>query len=138
MGLLSPLSRFHGTTPREPWRFGEEAVKAIRKLADLRYELIPQLMKSHHSLVKQGLPMGRPLVMDYPEDPATWDLADEYLLGESYLVAPVLEQGAQKRKVYFPEGAWALHGKKTKDIIQGPCWREFGIPLGTPLLFEKK
>jgi alpha-D-xyloside xylohydrolase len=137
MGLLSPLSRFHGTTPREPWRFGEEAVKAIRKLADLRYELIPQLMKSHHSLVRKGLPMGRPLVMDYPEDPATWDLADEYLLGESYLVAPVLEQGAQKRKVYFPEGAWALHGKKTKDIIQGPCWRECPAPQGIPLLFEK-
>jgi alpha-D-xyloside xylohydrolase len=134
-GLLTPLSRFHGTTPREPWHYGNKAIKAIRELANLRYEIIPRMIKSFPSMVKRGMPMGRPLVMEYPDDPATWDMADEYLLGETWLVAPVVEQGANKRKIYFPEGAWkSLCGK---EKIKGSCWREYHAPLGTPLLFEK-
>src|SRR3712207_7305020 len=42
-GLLSPLARIHGTTPREPWHFGDEALRIFREYAHLRYRLLPYL-----------------------------------------------------------------------------------------------
>ena len=48
----------------------------------------------------------RPLVYQWPEDPLVWDCEDEFLLGDSLLVAPLLEENAEKRAVYLPEGQW--------------------------------
>ncbi|MEM8987945.1 MAG: hypothetical protein AAGC95_14610, partial [Pseudomonadota bacterium] len=45
-------------------------------------------------------------MLNYPDDPDTWDLSDQYMLGDSLLVAPILEEGADSRPVYFPEGDW--------------------------------
>ena len=50
--------------------------------------------------------MMRPLVYQWPEDPLVWDCEDEFLLGDSLLVAPLLEENAEKRAVYLPEGQW--------------------------------
>ena len=136
-GLLSPLSRFHGTTPREPWHFGDKAIKAIRQLTRLRYSLIPYLIESYNKLLVRGLPLARPLVMDYPHDPATWDLSTEYLLGTNLLVCPVLEEGARKRTVYLPEGTWEKFGVKIGRPLEGPQWLECASAPGSPIVFKK-
>jgi len=137
-GLISPLSRFHGTTPREPWHFGKKAVCAVRNLVNLRYNLITYICKSHKKLVPRGLPLARPLVMDYPHDPSTWDLATEYLFGDSLIIAPVLEKGAKKRNVYVPEGDW-IQLEKTGDLLlKGPKWVECRSALGYPVILQKR
>jgi len=134
-GMLSPLARFHGTTPREPWHFGEGAVRAVRRLIRLRESLIPYMIESYKKLADAGLPLARPLVMDYPDDPATWDMATEYLFGTSLLVAPVLEEGAAGRSVYLPAGTWRRFGEKG-DVKKGPVWIEASSRPGTPIIFE--
>ncbi|NIW44144.1 MAG: DUF5110 domain-containing protein, partial [Gammaproteobacteria bacterium] len=48
----------------------------------------------------------RPLLLEYPDDPETWNLADQYLWGDAFLIAPILSQGAYSRDVYLPDGTW--------------------------------
>ena len=52
-----------------------------------------------------GLPPMRPLFLDFPADPACWDIADQFLFGDDILVAPVVTEGAREREVYLPAGA---------------------------------
>jgi alpha-glucosidase len=106
---FSPLFRNHaakGTVSQEPWRFGEEVEAINRKYIELRYRLLPYLYDLFYQGETSGLPVMRPLVLHYPQDENVRNLNSEFLVGESILVAPVLEQGATKRMVYLPEGVW--------------------------------
>jgi len=107
-GLLSSNSRCHGTTPREPWEFGERALDLFREYARLRYRLLPYLYTYAEVAARTGLPAVRPLVLEYTDDPRTHDLDDQYLLGRDLLVAPVFA-GDTVRDVYLPEGEWRDH-----------------------------
>lgn len=106
---FSPLFRNHsakGTKPQEPWRFGKEVVDINRKYIELRYHFLPYMYDLFYQGEKTGLPIMRPLVLHYPNDPEVRNLNSEFMVGEQMLVAPVLEQGATKRMVYLPEGVW--------------------------------
>ena len=104
-GLLSSHSRCHGTTPREPWEFGDEAVEVFKKFAAVRYRLISYLYSYAEVACRTGLPIVRPLLLEYPDDPATYNLDTQYLLGEELLVAPVFTESGDV-DVYLPEGEW--------------------------------
>lgn len=56
--------------------------------------------------VRDSKPFMRPLVYEWPEDRQVLNIEDEYLLGEDLLVAPLLEENAQSRRVYLPAGEW--------------------------------
>lgn len=73
---------------------------------NLRMELLPYLYSVALDCAEASKPMMRPLVYQWPEDPLVWDCEDEFLLGDSLLVAPLLEENAEKRAVYLPEGQW--------------------------------
>jgi len=135
-GLLSPLARFHGTTPREPWHFGKGAIAIIRDLINLRYRLIPSLIEDFSDLKRRGLPLARPLVMEYPGDRNVWDLAGEYMLGSSFLIAPILEENASSKKVYIPDGEWR-RCKSGAKIFSGPAWVECRAEPGDPIIFKR-
>jgi len=105
-GLLSPFARFHGTTPREPWEYGTQAVDVVRHYAQLRYTLVPYLRQCAEESARTGLPILRHLALEFPDDPAVATIDDEYLLGPALLVAPVFEPGARERFVYLPAGDW--------------------------------
>jgi alpha-D-xyloside xylohydrolase len=105
-GLLGMShARFHGTTPREPWHYGPEAVDAVRNLARERYRIVPYLYTMAEHTSREGLPVMRPLVLEFPDDPTAQTEQTELMLGDSLLVAPVLEPGGE-RDVYLPEGEW--------------------------------
>ena len=107
--MFSPLFRNHaakGTKDQEPWRFSKEVVDINRKYIELRYKLLPYIYDLFYKGEKTGLPVMRPLVLHYPNDPEVRNMNNEFLAGENILVAPVLEQGATKRMVYLPEGTW--------------------------------
>ena len=106
---FSPLFRNHsakGTKSQEPWRFDKEVVDINRKYIELRYRFLPYIYDLFYQGEKTGLPVMRPLVLEYPEDAEVRNLNGEFMVGEQMLVAPVLEQGATKRMVYLPEGVW--------------------------------
>ena len=105
MGLVSPLSRSHGqSTPREPWVYSETAQRAFLKINKLRYRLLPYLYSTGWETVREGIPMMRPMLLEFPEDPTTRNLSTEYMLGGSLLVAPVFDQ--PRHRIYLPEGSW--------------------------------
>jgi len=108
MGMFSPLARAHGTTPREPWVFGEQAVENFRRYARLRVRLAPYLYATAQEAVEFGLPMLRPLLLVAPNDPAAAIVDDSFMLGGSLLVAPVFSEETEPvaRRLYLPEGEW--------------------------------
>ncbi len=93
LGLFSSHSRCHGAgneTHREPWYFSEEACRIFRFYAKLRYSLMPYIYEQAGECIRTGLPMMRALYLEYPEDRNVRYLDDEYLFGDSLLIAPVL------------------------------------------------
>jgi alpha-D-xyloside xylohydrolase len=105
-GLLgNSHARFHGTTPREPWHYGEEAANIVRRYAEERYRLLPYLYSYAERAPETGLPVVRPLVLEFQTDRAVYDIADQLMLGENILVAPVLTEDGQV-EVYLPDGEW--------------------------------
>ena len=91
--------------PNEVWSFGEEAYAILVGLLALRERLRPTIEALMREASERGLPPMRPLFLEFPGDEASWSVADEFLLGPSILVAPVLVAGARERSVYLPAGA---------------------------------
>lgn len=105
MGLMSPLSRSHGqSTPREPWIYSPDAQRAFLKINKLRYRMLPYLYSTGYETVREGIPMMRAMLLEYPDDLTVRDLSRQYMLGGSILVAPVFDQ--QKHHIYLPKGSW--------------------------------
>ena len=104
-GMLSSHTRVHGTPPTEPWKYKEEVTKAFRKADEMRYKLMPYIYAQAKHCTETGLPMVRALFVEYPNDPGSWNIDDQYLFGSDILVAPLFED-TQKRDVYLPPGEW--------------------------------
>ncbi len=122
VGCFSPLFRNHsamGTRRQEPWQFGDRAVEIYRKYVKLRYHWIPYLYDLFWEEERTGAPILRPLVYHYEKDETAKTCNDEFLFGDRILVAPVVEQGKDKRLVYLPEGEWYDYWSREKQT--GPC-----------------
>jgi len=136
-GLLSPLARIHGTTPREPWHFGDEALRIFREYAQLRYRLLPYLFSIAEVAHQRGLPLLRPLALEFPHDRVAWDIDDQYLLGGALLVAPVLSGSLEPvvRPVYLPVCPEGWRDFWTGEALEGGRWLEYRAPLDRLPLF---
>ncbi len=132
MGMLFSHTRLHGTTPREPWHYGRRALAIFRKFASLRYRLIPYLYSQSVSGIPLGRPLVRPVVVDFPDDPAA-SAEDEYLLGESLLVAPVVP--GSRSPVVLPRGEW--HDFWTGRRVASTLPSRDRIPLDTVPVFVR-
>jgi alpha-D-xyloside xylohydrolase len=135
-GLFCSHSRCHGTTPREPWEFGEVAEAIFLRYARLRYQLLPYIYSTAVQATQTGLPVVRALVLKYSNDPNVRHLDSEYLFGDSFLVAPVLERGAERRMVYLPVGEWVDYW--SREMYQGPSWYNYPAPLEILPLFIRR
>ncbi|MGE5557276.1 MAG: glycoside hydrolase family 31 protein [Bacillota bacterium] len=133
-GLLSPLSRFHGTSPREPWHYGDKAVEVVRHYVNLRYRLMPYLFALAHEANRTGLPLMRHMKLEFQEEPNVETLDDQYMLGPDILVAPVIDQGARSRFVYLPAGIWH-DGEDPGRIYEGGRFIKAEAPLERIPLF---
>lgn len=105
-GLLSSHSRLHGSSSlRVPWAFDEEAVDITRQFTRLKMRLMPYLLGAAEQAHAEGIPMMRPMVLEFPDDRSGFDADAQYMLGDALLVAPVLSaDGAVE--YYLPEGEW--------------------------------
>lgn len=117
-GFLNSLSRCHGKTPREPWNFGEQAEEIFKKFNTIRHLLLPYLYTTAFQTHVTGIPMIRPVVMEYPEDRTARYVELEYFLGEHLLVAPVFDQDILE--IYLPDGNWT--DWFTGERIKGEIW----------------
>ena len=102
---LSPFFRNHyakGTRAQEPYAFDAQTLDLCREAIDLRYHLLPYI----YDLAHEDMPILRPLIMEYPDDPQCENISDQYLVGDQLLVAPVINPGTAARAVYLPKGTW--------------------------------
>jgi alpha-D-xyloside xylohydrolase len=134
MGLLFSHARAHGhTAPREPWAYGEPALSIFRRYAQLRYRLLPYLYGAARRAA-EGIPLVRPLIYDWPRDPATHHIDDEYMLGPDLLVAPMFKPRGS-REVYLPAGGW--YDYWTDQQLDGARWITYDAELETLPLFVR-
>ncbi|MDY7087314.1 MAG: alpha-xylosidase [Actinomycetota bacterium] len=119
-GLLSSHSRLHGNhSYRVPWLFDDESVEVLRSFTHLKYSLMPYLFEAARQAHEQGLPVMRPMIVGFPDDPAVTHLDRQYLLGGDLLVAPVFSEGGEV-DYYVPAGRWTRF--TTGEVVEGPRW----------------
>jgi alpha-D-xyloside xylohydrolase len=105
-GMLSSHSRCHGIAPKEPWLYGTNFMDEFRVIDEMKYKLMPYVYAQAKDSSEHGLPMVRALFVEFPDDPGSWTVDDEYLYGSSILVAPLLHEKETSRNVYLPPGTW--------------------------------
>lgn len=109
LAAFTPFFRNHsnlGTHPQEPWAYGPKVEAICKRHIELRYQLLPYLYQLFVEAHRSGAPIMRPLSWHHQDDPIAAATGDQFLLGASLLVAPILRQGATARSVYLPSGAW--------------------------------
>jgi alpha-glucosidase len=137
-GMFSPIAMVFGMDHpgyKEPWNYGNAALKNFKKYDLLRYRMIPYLYSTQYQQYKTGLPMMRALVLQDQQDENTYDVGDQYMLGDNLMVCPVTTKGAVTRTVYLPKGNWFDYwtGKK----YEGKQYVHVLTPLDTIPLFVK-
>lgn len=131
-GLLSSHSRLHGSDSyRVPWLFDEESCDVLRKFVKLKCALMPYLYRKAVESHEDGIPMLRPMMLEFPEERACETLDKQYMLGDNLLVAPVFKESGEV-EYYLPKGEWV--NLLTQDIVRGGEWKKetydyFSLPL---------
>jgi len=133
-GVFCPIFRLHGFRlpypkdphtcdtieltggPNEVWSFGEEVYNIIKELLFMRERIKPYIIEQMKKASSEGIPIMRPLFLDFPEDETSWEIEDEFLFGPDILVAPILYEGVKSRKIYLPKGA------KWRDVNYGELY----------------
>lgn len=138
LSALTPFFRGHsatGTPRREPWVYGEPYTSINKRFLELRYQLLPYLYSLAWEAHTTGHPLMRPLFWIDESDSSLAEVDDQFLVGDQFLVAPVLEKEQQERKVVFPPGAWFSYWDD--DVVMGPATVQRPVALETIPLFIK-
>lgn len=128
----SPLgvSNFAGSR-----KYDAQTVELYRDAVKLHQQLAPYILRQVHRAVGTGEPIMKPLFFDFPGDRRAYDLDDEWLLGDSLLVAPVLDDG-DSRDVTLPAGRWFDVARQ--KTVRGPVvLHDHRAGLGTVPLFVR-
>ncbi|MDT5271845.1 MAG: alpha-D-xyloside xylohydrolase [Acidobacteriota bacterium] len=120
-GVLTSHTRAHGAPPREPWEYDEALTEDFRRALGLKYSLMPYIIAQAKDSSARGYPMLRALFFEYPADPTSWTIDDEYMFGSDLLVAPLMESAAGRR-VYLPPGDWIDY--QTGKTYAGERWHQ--------------
>lgn len=144
LGAFTPFFRGHtiiNTNDQEPWAFGEEVERWVKDVMDLRYRLLPYIYNEFYNSTISGLPPARAMFLNYQYDEECYSEAAQFqfMFGENLLVAPVLSEKENFKKVYLPEGRWInwqkneIYDGKSWVVVEAPIWeipfflREGGI-----------
>lgn len=120
LGALQPFYRNHSAKEgcrREPWLFGAAIEARARKAVERRYRLLPYLYTVFEEATRSGLPIMRPLWLEYPQDAATYTVDSAYLLGADLLVAAKLAPGGARYRVTLPVADW--YDTETLALVEG-------------------
>ncbi|HWT79608.1 MAG TPA: glycoside hydrolase family 31 protein, partial [Candidatus Methylomirabilis sp.] len=134
-GFLSPLSRIHGATARDPWLFGEEGLRIFRTYARFRSRLVPYLYSYAWHAAETGIPLMRPMVLEFPEEPAGYAFDLQYCLGRELLVSPVVREDGWVT-TYLPRERWMDWWSGT--VHEGPTTLQRQVPLSEIPLYLKQ
>ena len=137
--IFQPRFSIHSTntdnTVTEPWMYGD-CTDYIREAIGLRYQLSPYLYSLMERAHETGLPIMEPMCSAFQEDVKCYEEGVDFMLGDSLLVANVVEKGAVSRKVYLPEGE-TFYDFYTRSAYEGGRTVELPVDLGSIPLFVR-
>ncbi len=135
VGAFTPIYRDHtakGTKDQEPWVHGPEHEAIRRKYIELRYRLLPYIYTSVEETTRTGVPLMRPVFLEYPQAEDFYRELDNsylpvYLFGRDILVAPKVVEMVDDMPVTLPPGQW--YDYWTGQVVDGGKEFEIGVPL---------
>ena len=147
--MLEPLGETGGGScpsgaANEVWSYGEAACEIMSRYIRFRESIRGYVAKTAEEAHQKGTPMIRTLFYQFPEDPETWKVEDEFFLGENLLVCPVLYAEERSRTVYLPEGSrWIRvkiteEGTKRGEVLEGGKRMEENAPLDVIPVYVKE
>ncbi len=116
---FTPITRAHHVGPCEPFAHGPEVEAICKRYIKLRYALLPYIYTYAHEATICGMGVMRALPYVFQDEPQAYECNDEFLFGDSLLVAPVLTEYTNSREVYFPAGTW--YDLDDHYRFDGPC-----------------
>lgn len=138
-GMLSPIAHLFGMEHpnyKEPWKYGDEALRIFKQYDNLRYSLIPYLYSYLYENHEKGTPIMRALVLSNQEDENVYNITNQYMLGDNLMICPVTEKGAQTRVVYLPKGVWTNYW--TGKTYKGKNYYNVLCPIDQMPIFVKQ
>ncbi len=149
MAAFCPIMQYHSEynehqkpcRDRTPWNIAErtgepKVIEIYRKFAQLRMQLLPYIEAEAAHCVATGEPLMRALILDWPEDPITWEITDQYSFGRALLVAPVVDPGITERRLYLPAGEWEDFWSGAQ--FSGRQWITRSAPLDVIPVFRRR
>ncbi|KAL3851704.1 hypothetical protein ACJMK2_015431 [Sinanodonta woodiana] len=120
-----------------PWTYGDDGVKAVLSASESHNNIVVKCLNETQNDILDGMPIIRPLWWIDPNDENALAANDEFLVGDTYLVAPVLCEGMAARDIYVPKGFWRdMYHDDTG--VQGPTWlRNYKVDLLHIPIFKK-
>ena len=138
LGAFTPIMRTHEGAAKDAnwsWETDEETTAHFRRFTFVHCALRDEFTRLSDEAQQNSAPILRHMMLVFPEDHSTWDLSDQFMIGESLLVAPILREGATSRQVYFPEGRW--FNVWSGDSLEGPRSVTVEAPLGSPPVYAR-
>jgi alpha-glucosidase (family GH31 glycosyl hydrolase) len=119
-----------------PWDYDEETAQICQRFAVLHQTLAPLRIAAAEQAVRTGQPPIRPIFWQDPSDPIAQVITDAFMLGDTLLVAPVVQRGAVSRDIYLPRGRWRDYWSDAH--YEGGRWlMQFPAPLPVLPLFVR-
>ncbi len=128
LGVFYPLYRTHtgGGPEQDPTAFGGAPLRLNRRAIELRYRLLPYIYSQMKEGEESGLPLLRPVFLEFPYHPDVHKCDDVFMFGDQLLVAPVVHEGAKTRRLSLPAGEW--YAFESGERYE--CGRKYEIPVG--------
>jgi alpha-glucosidase (family GH31 glycosyl hydrolase) len=118
LAAFSPVMQYHSAPTEEavnndrtPWNVSEwnndiRVLELYKKYTNIRMNILPYIYQEAQYITNSSEPLMRHLIIDFPNDDRVYDIDDEYMLGRSLLIAPVITEGDRSRSIYLPDGQW--------------------------------
>ena len=139
-GIFQPRFSVHSVntdnTVTEPWMYGNHT-GYIRDAIKFRYRLIPYLYSLMERAHETGLPIMEPMCSAFQNDPACYEEGIDFMIGDSLLVANIVEKGALTRSVYLPEGE-TFYDFYTREKYEGGQTLELPVTMASIPLFVRE
>jgi len=130
-------------TFQEPYRYAEPVASNCRKYIEIRYRLIQLFYDAMYQNTQNGLPVARALFVNDPNDPEVYShVNDQFFVGDSLLIAPVVDQGSVNRSIYLPKGSqWYVYSDNTKPLggpTDGGTTQSWYVPLSLVPMYVRE
>eukprot|EP00980_Cylindrotheca_fusiformis_P022955 scaffold9948_cov129-Cylindrotheca_fusiformis.AAC.23 len=138
-GVFVPIMRVHGSySNTELWNYGNQTQSlVIDSSLNLRYRLMPYIYSGFRRVEQDGYTMGRAMSFDFTDDPRARNVSDQFMFGESFLVAPLYSLDSS-RKYYLPSSTNSTwRDFYTGCVVEPGVYEAKNVPLDEMLLFVR-